>query len=503
MTTDPTPLDRHSPDPRSLQWQSWTIPMAAGFLFASIMVMLAVPGPAHALSWPGLFSRSAGLMALAAAAALGMLWAVARTFREQIAEPTASLRAYAWSAAIWLPLLFVLWSEHAVWVILAPIPIAAILTHFTRRQCLAAEAAPSEVAPAGTTEDTAVVARPNSVSFTHFRSALFATAGNARDTLFSTAVAPRPMVVGLPAALLALLLQAVAFAVAIGMPALAETLLILLTACTVWLFTTVAPAEPGSLSVAGTRSRRAAVLPCFLLTCLALTPLLQAGLHAGVFSNAVMAGARAVTPPAIQRDPGNAFAGVVLLAPPLPKHKILRPAPVSLQTHSFRPSRSLVIPFDGAYRYLAVRPQRWSHGLLTQRGDPIVANVHTTDNSPLSMEAHQRLGGRIQASCCRGIDVDVVNGDERFGRVDIEMLLEDVTPGGATVTRSLGTVPVRSSLEKHVSIHRAPIRETLHFNIASDATGLRFNNIVLRFKLSEHRNLAGAKIRVQDFKLTP
>jgi hypothetical protein len=475
--------------------------MAAGFVFSSIVILLAVPGPAHVLSWPGLFSRSAGLMALAAAAALGMLWAVARTFRDQIAEPTASLRAYAWSAAIWLPLLFVLWSEHAVWVILAPIPIAAILTHFARRQCLAADVAPfGDDIP---TDVSIVIPRPSNVSFTRFRSALFAATGGGADELFATAVAPKPMMVGVPAVALALLLQAMAFAVAIGMPALAETLLILLTAATVWFFTTVPPAEPGSMSAAGVRGRRAAVLPCFLLTCLALTPLLQAGLNSGAFSHAVMAGTRAVTPLAIQHDTGHAYTGVVLLAPPLPKHRILTPEPVSLQSHSFRPSRPLVIAFDGAYRYLAVHPHLGTHDLLTQRGDPLVANVHTTDNSPLSMEARQRLGSRIQASCCRGIDVDVVNGDDRFGRIDMEMLLEDITPGGTTITRSLGTVPVRSSLEKHISINRAPINETLHFNIASDASGMRFNNIILRFKLSEHRNLAGAKVRIKDFKLTP
>jgi hypothetical protein len=475
--------------------------MAAGFLFSSLAVLLTVPGPSKTLSWPGLFSRSAGLMTLAAAAALGMLWAVTRTFREQMAEPTASLRAYAWSAAIWLPLLFILWSEHAVWVILAPIPIAAILTHFTRRQCLAADAVPDDEDDLG--DGTAPVLRPNSVSLARFRSALFAAAGNGADGLFAAAVAPTTAAVGVPAVTLALLLQAVAFTFAIGMPALAEALLILLTAATVWLFTTVPPVEPGSMSAAGVRGRRAALLPCFLLTCLALTPLLQAGLQAGVFSHAVMAGARAVTPPSIRHDNSHAYTGVVLLAPPMPKQKILTPAPVSLQTHSFRPSRPLVIPFDGAYRYLAVHPQYGSHDLLTQRGDPLIANVHTTDNSPISMEAHQRLGGHIQANCCRGIDVDVVNGDDRFGRIDMEMLLQDVTPGGATITRSLGTVPVRSSLERHVSINRAPVNETLHFNMATNASAMRFNNIILRFKLSEHRNLAGAKVRIRDFKLTP
>jgi hypothetical protein len=441
-------------------------------------------------------------MLLAAVAAVGMLWAVARTFREQIAKPTSSLIAYAWSAAIWLPLLFVLWSEHAAWVLIAPVPVAAILTHFTRRQNLALSVVDDE---ADFSPSLAVPARQiGGTSFLRYRSALFATKANeGRAALFASAAMPRPLPIGLPAVGLALLLQAACFTFAVDMPALSESFLIVLTAATVWLFTTVPPAVPGQTSPVGTRTRRAAVLPCFLLTCLALTPLLQAGLNAGVFSNAVMAGAMAVAPPQIKRSEQHAYAGIILMAPPTPKHKLLTPEPASLTTNGFRPSRPLTIPFDGAYRYFEVYPMPGARGVHMQRGDPTKANVRSVGMSPLTMEAHQRLGNRINASCCRGIDVNITNADNRLGRIDIEMLLQDIAPRGATVTRSLGAVPIRSSLEQRISIDRAPVNETLHFHIAANDSQLRFNNIILRFKLSAHRNLGGAKVRVKDFKLMP
>lgn len=144
-----------------------------------------------------------------------------------------------------------------------------------------------------------------------------------------------------------------------------------------------------------------------------------------------------------------------------------------------------------------------ARGVHMQRGDPTKANVRSVGMSPLTMEAHQRLGNRINASCCRGIDVNITNADNRLGRIDIEMLLQDIAPRGATVTRSLGAVPIRSSLEQRISIDRAPVNETLHFHIAANDSQLRFNNIILRFKLSAHRNLGGAKVRVKDFKLMP
>ncbi len=500
----------------SLRWQSWVIPMAVGFVFSSTVVALAVPGPAHNLTWQGLVSRSAGMMLLAAASVLGMVWAVCRTFHQQLGVSTRALRAYAWSAAIWLPLLFVLWNEHAVWVIVAPVPIAAILTHFSRRQVLAANAAEDFDALDEDTPELLDYTSPGPKTGTILtlrfgEAAVVITKRASGRALFATAALPASRPVAGTAVLLALLLQAAVFTFAAGMPALAESLLIVLTAATMWFFTTTPPTVPGETTIIGSRTRRAAVAPCFLLTCLALTPLLQAGLNGGMFSNAVMAGAQVLTPPKIVPTLKHSYKGIVLLAPPLPKRDKIVPVSAGLHTGSgFRPVKPLVIPFDGAYHYFEMRPTTGycrdcasATEVLTHRGDPLKANIHTADETPLTMEAHQRLGDRINAGCCRAIDLALTNADNRYGRMDVEMVLKDIRPNGTTVERSLGTVPIASSLPQKISLYRAPVNEVLHFPIRNDVASLHFNEITLRIKLSEHRNLAGAKVKVNNFKLLP
>jgi hypothetical protein len=447
--------------------------MVAGLGISALIVGVVAQPRAHSLTWPGLFSRSAELLLLAAGSALAVVWAVCRIFREELGHPSVPLRAYAWSVAIWLPLMLLLWSEHAVWIVLAPVPITALLTRFGRKQMLAAEVAETDVLPVL----------------------------SLREDLFAATMARNAVPVGVPAVLLALLLQACCAAFAAQQLGIAEALLIALAGGIVWCFTTVPPNQ--RLPLGGRlerRGRRALALPCFLLTCLALTPFLRLGLGSGKLNSVVMAGTVTVKPPRIVAD--TVFSTVVLLAPPLPKHKLVAPVSHGLTSGSFSPSRPLTIPFDGAYRYFTWRGQYSGALTRTQRGDPIKANVQSTDFSPLMMEAHQRLGDRLDAGCCRSIDLALTNGDNRYGRIDVEMLLKNITPGG-TVTKSLGTVPVRSSLAQKISIYRAPVDETLHFPLKGDAKHFAFNEITLLVKLSEHRNLAGAKVRVREFQIVP
>jgi hypothetical protein len=447
--------------------------MAVGFLFASLVIALCVPPAAHSLTWRGLFSRSAQLLLLAACAALAAIWAVCRIWREELGPPSRSLRAYAWSAAIWLPLLLLLWHEHTVWMILAPLPVAGILTHFTRRQYL---------------QDS----EQNDDNEPYTARDLFTTA---------TAIAQTALPIGVPAILMALLLQGLGMAVAAGNDALAESLLIVLTATVVWFFTTLPPsALTPRQQRRGACSRRAAVLPCFLMTCLALTPFLVLGMGSGRLNAVVMAGVASVKPPAIQAQ--HAYAGIVLLAPPLPRQKLVPAPPRKLASStSFVPRRPLTIPFDGFYTYFEQYPLYKSTEIETLLGDPIKANVHSIDLSPLTMEAHQLLPNHLDASCCRAFTVSLTNADHRYGRIDVEAILENITRDGKKTTRSLGTVPIVSSEAQKISIYRAPIDETLRFPMAGKS--MAFNAITLRIKLSEHRNLAGAKVKIKDFTLVP
>jgi hypothetical protein len=289
-----------------------------------------------------------------------------------------------------------------------------------------------------------------------------------------------------------------------GSREMTESMLVVLTAAVVWCFTTTAPRNAAVTSVAGNRTRRAAVLPCFVLTCLALMPFLRAGLVSGGWNATVMAGvAHPVGPTLMPNLRIPEYAGIVLLAPPLPKQRVLTPAPASLATTtSMTVTQRKVIKFDGAYRYFEVRPPTGTRGVLTQRGDSLKKNVHSADNLPLTMEARQRLGNHVNGGCCSGMEIALTNADTRFGSIGVEMVLRDIGANGAVQERSLGTVPLKSSLGDRIPLNRPAVQETLHFPMRN-AAGLHFNEIAVRFHLAPQRNRAGAKVAIKEFVLQP
>lgn len=457
-------------------WRQWAVPAMVGFGFAWLVIALIGVPAGSAMTWPGLFKRSGGLIVLAAVCGLAMVWALCRIFREELGKSTQSLRAYVWSACIWLPLLTVLWNEHAIWMVLAPLPIAGILTHFFRRQTLAAHAAEYEDEP---------------VFFY-------------REEMFAGATRRGGLPIAWRALVLTLLLQVTILVAASGSREMTESMLVVLTAAVVWSFTATPPRDASRTSVVGTRTRRAAVLPCFVLTCLALLPFLRAGLVSGGWNATVMAGvARPAMPALMPKLKIAQYAGIVLLAPPLPKQKVLEPTPASLvTTTSMAMPKRRVITFDGAYQYFEVHPPTGTKGVLTQRGNSLKANVHSADNLPLTMEAKQRLGNRVNGGCCSAMELALTNADTRFGSIGVEMVLRDLGADGKVQERSLGTVPLKSSLGDHIALNRPNVQETLHFPM-KNAAGMRFNEIAVRFHLAPQRNRAGAKLAIREFALVP
>lgn len=457
-------------------WRQWAAPAVAGFCFAWLVIALIGVPAVNSLAWPGLFRRSGGLMLLAALCGLAMVWALCRIFREELGRSTQSLRAYVWSACIWLPLLTLLWNEHAVWMVLAPLPIAGIMTHFFRRQTLAAQAVEYE-------DDPVLMYRPE---------------------MFAGAARRGGLPIARRALVLTLLLQVTILVAASGSREMTESMLVVLTAAAVWCFTATAPRNAAVTSGVGNRTRRAAVLPCFVLTCLALMPFLRSGIVSPGWNAAVLAGV--VHPVAPMLKPKllvPQYAGIVLLAPPLPKQRVLEPTPASLvTTTSTVVTQRRVIRFDGAYHYFEVRPPTGTHGVLTQRGNSLKANVHSADNLPLTMEARQRLGNRVSGGCCSAMELALTNADIRLGSIGVEMVLRDIGANGAVQELSLGTVPLKSSLGEHISLNRPPVQETLRFPMRNTA-GMRFNEIDVRFHLAPQRNRAGAKVAIREFALVP
>jgi hypothetical protein len=199
---------------------------------------------------------------------------------------------------------------------------------------------------------------------------------------------------------------------------------------------------------------------------------------------------------------GSDYSGIILTVPVKPHPRIEPPTRSDKADFSSILRKPVVIPFDGAYWYFKQPDTRPRADAMIEQGDPLRANVRSTDRRELAMEAHQTLPTPISADCCHAIRVELLNGDNRLGLIRIELLLKDRSgrPGSSL---SLGTLPIPSSEDRHISLSRAPIPESLRFKMPVAAHGSRFDEMTLVIKPSSDRALAGAKIAIQNFVLIP
>jgi hypothetical protein len=468
-------MDQRGQDLRP--WQSWVLPLAGGLVAATVAATLTLPSLSHPLTWTRLVSRSALMLVLSASTAAAGASLLRRVFDGCFEALRSDLLACAWGASIWLPLCLLLQSERAVWCILAPIPATAIIVAFSRWQ----------VSPRKAGRFTDDVASWQQTP---------------PSELFASVIALRRMPIATTALVSAALVEASIGAAAARAYSFAESLVLIATACIVW-HTTPEPEPNTPIRHRNAARRRVGVLACFLLTCLSMTPFLQAGQSSLSLGSMVLAGARSLAPRVPRKMmAAKVYTGVVLLAPPLPKRKLIEPPPKSVLAGTPTLSKPTVIPFDGSYWFFQRPDSAPGKDAPVQRGDPIKNHIQSTNFIPLLMEAHQRLGSRVSAGCCGAISVSLTNGDNRLGVIEVEAVLREITPEG-TLSHSLGVLPIQSSKAEKISIYRAPTQETLRFPLRVTQSDFRFNEITLIFHLGRNRNMANAEVKIKDFTLTP
>ena len=126
----------------------------------------------------------------------------------------------------------------------------------------------------------------------------------------------------------------------------------------------------------------------------------------------------------------------------------------------------------------------------------------STDRLSLLMAAHQTLLHPIKMDCCKALRVELINADNRSGRITIEILLRD-TSTQSNSTLSLGSIVIPSSTIRSISMNRAPVNEVLTFHFSPAARGKSFDEITLLIKPAWERALAGSKVAIHDFVLVP
>jgi hypothetical protein len=255
---------------------------------------------------------------------------------------------------------------------------------------------------------------------------------------------------------------------------------------------------------AGARRRSVAIgsFDVLLLTSIALIPFLRSVILMGGLGGLLPHVAATAHLPAmkgvIEKPAASDYSGIILFVPTKPKEKLV-PPPLTQHTALLGAhAKPMVIPFDGAYWYFKWPDLRPKRDARVVKGDPIKANVHSTDFRILAMEAHQMLGSPIRMDCCSTMKVSIRNGDNRVGAINVELVLKDKGK-----PQSLGTEVLRSSVAAQIALDRAPVDETLSFPVPASMKGKKFDEIAVVIKAARERSRAGAKLAVQEFTLVP
>ncbi len=187
---------------------------------------------------------------------------------------------------------------------------------------------------------------------------------------------------------------------------------------------------------------------------------------------------------------------------PLPhKKEILLPLPQPASLLAPGTTKPLIIRFDGPYFYF--QPPHKAPGLtaLQVRGTPLIYDFQSNNFMPLVMEAHQALGSSIPLARCREIQVDLLNGDNRPGVINLAVLLGHASAPSNQLY--LGQQPVLSSRPGQFGFKATAAPETLRFPIPNSSKLRGFDQITVLILPDEANYDQGSKVAIQQFQLIP
>jgi hypothetical protein len=157
-------------------------------------------------------------------------------------------------------------------------------------------------------------------------------------------------------------------------------------------------------------------------------------------------------------------------------------------------SEPLVIPFYGPYWYFKFQGETPGANARSSKGDPLKVNVHSTDERPLLMEAHQRLVEPIETARCEEIQV-VVTNDASLGAFAVGVTLTDSGWKGKA-SLNLGTQNASAPTSGQAE-------ETLTFSFPKRSALKRFDSITVTFLPDAHHATSGRKAAVEKFVVIP
>jgi hypothetical protein len=439
------------------------LPMLGSVLASSVLASIFLLPPSRAtLNLQELLLRATLDLAIVVCIHVITVWSIWRLIREYVEPSAGTLVVHIWAAVVWLPLITTLDAERSLWIsCIVPWAFANGITFLNLWSKL-----PHDEEP--------VLARG----------------------LLQPAPTPPLWQTLLPYCITVVMVQLGLGSLASGHPWSAAALM----SAGLLLFLVRHPFVRGAAESRRKFSRFSLLQTAavFFLVSTALTPYLQRayGLRSLV---ALLATPANITGAGSKPAVSSHYSGVILTLPPKP-HPPIQPPTVSDRTNfSIALRKPVIIPFDGAYWYFKQPDTRPRPDARIQKGDPLQANVRSTDHHALAMEAHQSLPTPLSGDCCQAMRIELINGDDRPGLIRIELMLRDTSAGSSLL---LGSIAIPSS-QGYIPLNRPPVPESLRFPMPAVAHGKKFDEITVIVKPSSERALGGSKIAIQNFVLVP
>jgi hypothetical protein len=207
-------------------------------------------------------------------------------------------------------------------------------------------------------------------------------------------------------------------------------------------------------------------------------------------------------PPKQKSSPDKSSTGyrTIVLWPIEKKEKTIPSPPLKT---SLTPglAKPWIVPFYGPYWYFKSVGETPGANARTTRGDPLKVNIHSTDNGPLLMEAHQDLLDPIPLTCCSEIQV-VFKNDPAQGALQLGLSLTDShSPNKTSPTLGIKHVAL-GGVEQHLE-STSLIEQTLSFPFPKNAQIKKFDRItVMLLPDAKHRTI-GRKVAIEKFIIIP
>ncbi len=192
----------------------------------------------------------------------------------------------------------------------------------------------------------------------------------------------------------------------------------------------------------------------------------------------------------------------VILWPPPQKKQIVPPISSPFVLFGSNNKRPLIIRFDGPYTYVQPPDKLPGPNAHQAHGTPLEVDIHSANDFPVTMQAHQSLFTAVPAAECRQIDVQIENRDNLAGRVSLALLLTyDNSPHGHTIY--LGQQLIPSTDPEHFTYKTTPLRETLHFAVPSSSSGQKFTGITVMLLPDVEHKFIAPRIAIAQFEILP